>query len=170
MVLFVLAPLFNRPDSCSWPAAARRTSPCAIDDLPLDLYSQDSPGNGCTQDCGGSFDIKTAIAAHWSTGSITRGKENCPNTATPEIPIGSRVWLGRAWRNGLWASSVVIEWWAYRWNSNPGSMFLIQATWLGVTRSKNNVPVAGINAQRCAVGITLLCRCTCFDDGTFTFE
>ncbi len=65
---------------------------------------------------------------------------------------------------------MVIEWWAYRWNTNPGSMFLIQATWLGVTRSKNNVPVAGINAQRCAVGVTLLCRCTCFDDGTFTFE
>ncbi len=171
MAIYIPAPPAANGAGCRWPLSARGNFPCNIQDLPLRFYGQDAPDRGCVQDCGGGFDIKTSITAYWSTGAITRGKEGCPNTSTPEIQLfATQVLIGRAWKVGLWTSSVVVEWWAYRWATGPGSFHLISATWLAETRTKYAVPVAGFNGQRCAFGMSLLCRCTCYDDGTFTFE
>ena len=155
---------------CNWPANMR--SVCGLIETNLVFYAQDSIGNGCTQDCGAG-DIKTAIRAYWSDGTVTYGKEGCPNSSdaylSPSVYGYPKAYVTKAWLAGKWSSSVVVEWYAYRWNAAGGSFYLIYASWNGVSNTKYNVPVAGANLSQCAANGTLLCSCTCYDDGTYTF-
>lgn len=152
-----------RPEICRWPAQVRHV--CGLLDLALEFLGQHPNGEQCGQDCGPGRDIKTATRVVFGAGAQQSGKEGCGASGY----VGSRsARLCAAWNDNLWTSSVVVEWWAYRWNANPESLALVQAKWLGVTLQRGGSVIGGVNAERCAIGVTLLATVTAFDDGTFT--